>query len=282
MSSLRNYQLNNLPENNKIQYLTPRNNSKLNLYLRYTRNQFCPFQRFVDHRPNPYRPSSSTPSSIKKFIYPTDKEKYISCYKFIDKKKLYPLITRQDLSKYFNLDGILLKHNKPCFSCKKINQGNYGKNYYALVKKSFPFIKGNFSGNITKFLPKNITPTSSRNLTNNLRNRFIENIHYNYNTEDTNANAYTFRNAYNKEQKEQKEEQKQEEQKEEGENENKDKDNFVPFSKKDDNPKVKLLIRNNSSSFFNRPIFRRFHKTQIFNRCKPFLVDEFKEYADYK
>ena len=27
---------------------------------------------------------------------------------------------------------------------------------------------------------------------------------------------------------------------------------------------------------------RRFHKTQIFNHYKPFMVDDFKEYADYE
>lgn len=36
------------------------------------------------------------------------------------------------------------------------------------------------------------------------------------------------------------------------------------------------------SSLYNfRPrLFNKFHKTQIFNQCKPFLVDEFKEFPD--
>jgi len=287
MSFIQNRLLNNLPENNKIPYLTPRNNS--NVLFRYTRNQFCPFQRFVDHRPNPHRPSSSITNYIKKFNYPTEKEKYVSCYKFIDRSKLYPLITRQDLSKYFNFDATLLKHFKPCFSCKKINQGNYGKNYYSLVKKSFPFIKGNFSGNITKFFPKYSTPTNSRNFTNKLRNKFIENIPDKYNTEEISTHMNTFRKTYNEEQKNQKEEKKQKEQeehKEEIKKENKEGiNNENPLMKKDENnvQYVNILTRNNSTSYFNRPtIRRRFHKTQIFNHCKPFLVDEFKEYADYK
>ena len=286
MSLIQNRLLNNLPENNRIPCLTPRNNS--NFVFRYTRNQFCPFQRFVDHRPNPHRPSSSITNYIKKFNYPTDKEKYVSCYKFFDRRKLYPLITRQDLGKYFNFDGTLLKHNKPCFSCKKINQGNYGKNYYALVKKSFPFIKGNFEGNIAKFFPKYGTPTNSRNLTNKIRNKFIENMQDKYNTEEINARMSTFRNTYNDEQNYQHEE-KQEEQnevKEERKNENIKRINFnnqIVKQKENEIQYVNVLTRNNSTGFFNRPMFRRsFHKTQIFNNCKPFLVDEFREYADYK
>ena len=35
-------------------------------------------------------------------------------------------------------------------------------------------------------------------------------------------------------------------------------------------------------NYFNTKPRRRFHKVQIFNNYKPFLVDDFKEYADYE
>ena len=39
----------------------------------------------------------------------------------------------------------------------------------------------------------------------------------------------------------------------------------------------------NSSSYTIKPkIGRRFHKVQIFNNYKPFLVDDFREYAKYE
>ena len=48
-----------------------------------------------------------------------------------------------------------------------------------------------------------------------------------------------------------------------------------------------VKIINNKSKYYNyygaTPKYKRtFHKTQIFNHYKPFMVDDFKEYADYE
>ena len=255
-------------DNNMIKYITPKNKSLIN--FRYTRSQFCPFQKYVDHRPNPYRPLTKSSSSSNLFNHPIEKEKYISCYKFMDKKKLYPLVTRNDLLKYFKRDGTLLLHKIPCHSCNKINQGNYGRNYYSIIKKSFPFIKGNFVGDLNQFFPRYKTPISSRNLTNKIKNKFFQDIsnkyNNNYTTEEKNTDKNTFRKIYDMEQKE--------ERKNEKENE---------VINKNENRRYIFLSRNASSNYFYRPVIRKsFHKTQIFDHCKPYLVDEFKEYGDYK
>ena len=169
-------------DNNRFRrFLTPKNETS---YNRYTKNYFCPFQRYVEHRPNPYRPLSRTNSCKNRFNFPIEKEKFISCYKFMDRRKLYPLITRDDLSKYIKFNTTLFKHKKPCGPCKNINQGNYGQNYYSINKRSFPFVNGNFCGNLVKFTPRiNDQNNHSRNNSKKLRYKLIEKMPMDY-TED--------------------------------------------------------------------------------------------------
>ena len=50
----------------------------------------------------------------------------------------------------------------------------------------------------------------------------------------------------------------------------------------DKNKMINILFANNTKIVFIFPKQRtNFHKTQIFNLCKPFLVDEFKEFGKY-
>lgn len=278
MSSDQNPHFQTMLDNNATKYVIPSMKNRTPLNFRYTNKQFCPFQKFVDHRPYPYRPLSKTNSDVNFFNHPIEREKYISCYKFYNNKRLYPLVSRSDLAKYLRLDGTLLKHQTPCNSCNKINKGNYGRNYYSLIKKSFPFIQGNFTGNLTKFIPRHNTPSNSRNLTNRLKNKFFRNVSEdycvnNYNTEEKNIGGKNaFKKIYDKNKKEEKK------------NEEKDDDfNLNKFIKDDETQRFKYLSRNSQSNYFYRPVIRKtFHKTQIFNHAKPFLVDEFKEYGGYK
>ena len=273
---------------NRIKLITSK--KKLPINFRYTRNQFCSFQKYVDHRPNPFRPLKNSISNTNLFNYPIQKEKYISCYKYIDKSKLHPLITRNDLIKYLKSDSILLRHKTPCNSCSKINEGNYGRNYYSIIKKSFPFIKGNFTGKLNKFYTRYKTPTNSRNQANKLKYKFLENINkeFNntYNTEEKNiSNNQMFKrinsdNTININKNNNKNDVNI---KEERKNEKEEEFDINKFIKKNENKESKIISRNASSNYFYRPIIRkRFHKTQIFDHCKPFLVDEFKEYGGYK
>ena len=210
MSSDQNPHFQTMLDNNATKYVIPSMKNRTPLNFRYTNKQFCPFQKFVDHRPYPYRPLSKTNSDVNFFNYPIEREKYISCYKFYNNKRLYPLVSRSDLAKYLRLDGTLLKHQTPCNSCNKINKGNYGRNYYSLIKKSFPFIQGNFTGNLTKFIPRHNTPSNSRNLTNRLKNKFFRNVSEdycvnNYNTEEKNIGGKNaFKKIYDKNKKEEK------------------------------------------------------------------------------
>lgn len=251
------------------------NKNRTSTNFRYVKQKFCPFQRYVDHRPYPYRPLSNTTTNRDFFNYPTEKEKYISCYKYINKQKLFPLVTRSDLAKYLKLEGTLLRHQTPCYSCNKINGGNYGRNYYSLTKKSFPFIKGNFCGNLTKFNPRQNTPSSSRNQTNKIKDKFFQGINdrynNNFNTEGKNLDKNSVKKMYDTNKKE------------ERKNENNDDINFNEYIQENESKRYKFLSRNASDNHFYRPVIKTtFHKAQIFDHCKPYLVDEFKEYGGYK
>ena len=87
-------------------YLNPFNKTN-SIYYRDTYKQFCPHQRFVDHRPNPYRPFVKPPTYYNNFNNPTEKDSYVPCFQNYPKRELRPLVTRQDLSKYLNSDGYL-------------------------------------------------------------------------------------------------------------------------------------------------------------------------------
>ena len=261
--------------------LTSRNKTPMN--FRDTSSQFCPHQKFVDHRPYPYRSFLKSNSNFNYFNSPVKSENFIPCYKAMNKRKCLPLITRQDLAKYLKFNGTLLKHIRPCTSCIKINKGNYGRNYSTVNQKRFPFIDGNFVGSGPGIIPRYKTPLNSRNKNNHFRYRLSSSKEAYNNEVFTNinnnimSNNNELDNIYNNYMINDK--------KEERKNEEMDK-----FEEIDDNvgnnetKGLKIISKNfSNNTTFYQPLKRtKFHKTQIFNHYKPYLVDEFKEYAEYK
>ena len=225
--------------NNCLNQLTKKNNMK---YYRDTLKQFCPFQRVVDYRPYPFRNFVRASANYNYYNNPTEKDSFFSCFVNYPKKEIQPLITRQDLKKYFKVGGKILKHYKPCSACNRIRDGNYGRNYYTMYHKSFPFINGNFTG--TNFRIKTGKPSvKSRN---DMRSSL-------------NINDFGYTNS--------------------------EKPNIKSVNRNEFNEKVnnscKKSKTNNSTDIFRNYTLsekRQFHKTQIFNRYKPFLVDDFNDY----
>jgi hypothetical protein len=228
-------------------------NQKNSIYFRDTIKQFCPHQRYVDHRPNPFRNFVQPPTNFNYYNNPTEKDTFIPCYNNYPRRELLPLVTRQDLSKYLKNNGRLYKHNKPCKSCSRINEGNYGRNYYTIYHKSFPFINGNFTGTNFRIKNKFVTPYQTRNIP---KPRYDNNYQTNYEANIDNKNDNNVINNENEKNNETEIKQNQNE------------TNVVDS---------KNMINNFSTKFR-----RSFHKTQIFNHYKPFMVDDFKEFADYE
>ena len=240
-------------------YLNPFNKTN-SIYYRDTIKQFCPHQRFVDHRPNPYRPFVKPPTYYNNFNNPTEKDSYVPCFQNYPKRELRPLVTRQDLSKYLNSDGYLYKHQRPCNSCSRINDGNYGRNYYTISQKSFPFINGNFTGKNFGLTHGFKTPYARSTKRFRYKIKDYDNFHENN----------QFNNEYNLNENEKI-----------NLNEN-EKDNEKENAKNENNIESNKQI-NTIESFNTSPKNRRtFHKVQIFNHYKPFMVDDFKNFADYE
>ena len=240
-------------------YLSPYNKTN-SIYFRDTIKQFCPHQRYVDHRPYPYRSFVKPPTDFNYFNNPIEKDSFVPCYIKYPTRELQPLVTRQDLAKYLKNNGKLISHQRPCNSCSRINNGNYGRNYYTIYHKSFPFINGNFTG--TNFGIK-----TGFNYPNTTRNNRSQRLRYKIRDYDNNNINNEYNNNFNNEYNENNNEFNNIEQKE-----NKKDNNIINRNKYFENdylgatPKYK----------------RRFHKTQIFNHYKPFMVDDFKEFADYE
>lgn len=233
-----------------LDYLNPYQKSN-SIYFRDTIKQFCPHQRYVDHRPYPYRPFVK-PTNFNYFNSPTEKDSFIPCFKSYPKRELLPLVTRQDLAKYLKNNGKLISHKRPCNSCSRINYGNYGRNYYTIEHKSFPFINGNFTG--TNFRIINGFSTLYQE-----RNDRKRRLPYKIKDYDNNQTNGEFNNEY------------YENQKNYSENKNQSNINRNNFYKTE-------YFRGGATPNYKR----RFNKTQIFNHYKPFMVDDFKEFADYE
>ena len=128
------------------------------------------------------------------------------------------------------------------------------------LQKSLPAINGRLCDKKFKIIQKYKTPTLTRNMSSDLRHKII-----NFNTDEKNRTLNVSKLH------------PIEETKNEGFEEC-DKTNDVVK----ENAKDKLLSFENLNSIFYKPKKKtNFRKVQIFNHFKPFLVDEFREFAAY-
>ena len=200
-------------------------------------------------------------------------------------KDFHPLYSRQDLSKYLKRKGSLLKNNKRYYSndsknfdsipyrtqdnCKFYCRGTSQEN--PLINNcQFPTIRQPFNdryGNMRNLKTKGYTPKNKQKISFKLANNnnstlnSCENIpsHKNINSTDFLKN-----NGY----------------------ENCNESNFqtIKNSTNDDNKTSKrdqIINQFNHSNYALRQGRRTFRKAQIFNNYKPFLVDNFRNFADY-
>jgi len=206
--------------------------------------KICPFQRFIDQRPYPYRKFIRSSSDLNYFNHPIKQDQYVSCFKNIFDRKLRPLVSREDLAKFLhNRSNTLFKHLKPCNSCSEINNSNYNKNYYINFKKCLPIIRKRESKENINDL-KISECCKEENSTNLSRNIPIikKKIHSDICERSKNFEIKKI------------------------------------DTKKEKNLNLEKQLNNkfNSTSFCYIPRNKRgFHKTQIFNGSKPFLVDDF-------
>ena len=237
-------------------------------------------KNYINYKPNPY--ASFLKSSAPFKYYNNEKDKLLVCYNGGPRKEFRPLITRENLAKFLRNRSATLRYRKPCGCFSNYNLQKYQsfkcpcKEHYNTFyqKKELPQINDNDNIRYNNIL---MTPPSKNRtngkITYKLKNNF-NSENYRINTESNNYENDKIRD------KEAKEEDKNNAEKENKEEiiEKKKEENVI--EKRDQKP-----YKRSYYNFFNISNIRprvSFHKIQIFNNCKPFLVDDFKDYGYYE
>jgi hypothetical protein len=228
-------------------------NQKKTIYFRDTLKQNGPNQKYADHMPYAYR------SNVKP-------QGEFPCFENNPKGDFNPLASRENLNKYLKTKNSYFSRHKQCQACQRLNW-SYGKNYNTSYQKTFPLIKGSFPSlkqtNEMSYQTRNNGKLKYK-LGNYDTNNYVNNDYETYN-EDSNVKYPKIEKKPNS-----------------LDNTEKQNNRYNTIdatnSIKNDNCGNKVI-----NSYSYQPRFRRtFHKRQIFNNYKPFMVDDFHEYADYE
>ena len=260
-------------ENNN--YINPLSQSHNSIYFRDKIKQNNPGQKDVFQNNYHYRSLSKGPTDFNHYknpIEPIEKDNFNSYGGNFTKREFNPYITRHNLANYLRTGGSLYNNREPNFPSNRINKGNFERNYNTYYQKNFPLINRNLKEDGFNYTHGFNTP----HLANN--NREI-----NYKLEDSspqNNGNYGERNDY----------------KEQNIIKDNNYENIKNIQKSTDFGKTQNIKKEgkvNEYSYNNKyittyykpyvpPVRRSFHKTQIFNNYKPFMVDDFKEFAEYE
>ena len=220
---------------------------------------------------------SSTPFNY--IINKHDKDGLLVYYNGGPRKQFHPLLTKDNLNQILkNRRSISTRYKRPCgcysnYNITKYSQEyiypNYERNEHFYKSNNLPYIGDNDNSryiNQSRFISPQI---ANRKITNKLKDDDnYNNSKYRINTE---TNNYKNNKIL------------QSEKNEEIENENKAEAHEEKIEEKKEEIKDEEKEKNKKSfNYFNLKPRRRFHKIQIFNNCKPFLVDDFKDYGYYE
>ena len=212
---------------------------------------------------------SSTPFNY--IINKHDKDGLLVYYNGGPRKQFGLLITKYNLNQILkNRRSFSTRYKRPCGCYSNYNISKYSQEYiYPNYERNEHFYKSNN-------LPYIGDNDNSRDIN---QSGFISpqignrKINYKFNINDTKYRINTENNNYENNKN------MQFEKNEEIENKNKveDHEEQIEEIKDEENKKYKKNF-----NYFNLKPRRRFHKIQIFNNCKPFLVDDFKDYGYYE
>lgn len=210
--------------------------------------------KFIFHRPNYYRSFINSSAPFNYYKNPKDKNTFLISYNGGPKKQLHTYITKEDLKEDF--------HENKDFIHKNINPSIYQiKNKFPKLSRNKSFNENNdkrgnnyMSNTFNKieYLPENHFNRDVSGFRSSKAFRMSKDGKIILTLKKFNDNKYNLNNNLRYEK---------------NENENEEVKNM----------KIKPRFINSCFSFRPR-INKRFHKTQIFNLCKPFLVDEFQEF----
>ena len=284
------------PKNTKIKFLaTSQNhyNSFNNANLSSIREKIKKKSYNLNY--NNFRPNSSKYNTFLKSSAPfkycnniNNKDSLVVYYNGGPRKQFCPLITRENLSQYLKNRSTSFRFKRPCGCYSNVYSSKYIQEYqypnYERKEHYNTFCKENNLPNICDnenirhskgFMSPQILTRKNGKITYKLKGN-LDDDKYRINTE---SNNYTKnKNIEVQEQVEKKEKEEindlEYEEKQGDINEKKEEEESNDLNN-ENNQKKKYKI-------FNIRPRRRFHKVQIFNNCKPFLVDDFKDYGYYE
>ena len=215
------------------------------------RNSSFTNKNFCVKTPNLYKSFLNSSSPYNYVQIPQDKNTFLICYN--GGPKVYAYVEKDKLSKELDKKDILYREPKQCGCFKKIyipkltrnlsnleknrinNKENYG------FKKLFSGYNQNFLSNKLNFKKENRYLTPNKMIYNNNNNKISKPKKFN----NKNNNDY---------------------------------DNYLPKQKISfENCNNKLILKRNKYDSLlykiNRNIDKKFHRTQIFDHCKPFLME---------
>ena len=204
-------------------------------------------------------------SSAPFYICNNDKNGMLVRYNGGPQKKIYPRYNNTNLSRFLPNRSTSLRFKRPCGCLSNYNISKYTQFW------DYPYYNNNYRKNNLPFLNRENMRYSHRIMTPQYRNN--TKITYKLKNNDDNDNFVGNGNVgeYN-------------DKIEENENEKKNdvKNQLDNEEKEEKKEEIKEEKKNNVLNYFKKQTRRRFHKVQIFNNYKPFLVDDFKDYADYE
>ena len=238
---------------------------------------------YNNYMPNSYKYTTFMKSSAPFNYYNNmnDRNGLLVCYNGGPRKEFRPIITRDNLAQILRNRSNSFKYRKPCgcysnFYCSKYTpeyeypnyerRDNYNTYHRENKETNLPYIYDNENlRHSHDFMSPQMGLRKNEKITYKLKGNLDEEK----NRINTDSNACECNQNKNPEIEEQEKKEEIHEEKKEEINEEEKKE------------KIENNNRKNLNCFNLRPR-RRFHKVQIFNNCKPFLVDDFKEYGYYE
>ena len=216
-------------------------------------------KKFVLHRPNLYRSFLNSSAPFNYYKNPVDKNTYLVCYNGGPQNQLFSLVNREDINQEFykNNKETIFRSIKPC--------GCPSQQPIPKLSRNLSYLNNKMNDN-GKTLFNNCEKINSLPHRPLSRNEGLFNGFRNAKTLRRNNDGkiiYTLKKFI----------------------EENNKPNALRYEDKKGDEQINkknIILRNRYSSFYAfRPrINKIFHRTQIFDHFKPFLVDEFQEFPD--
>ena len=217
-------------------------------------------KKFVLGRPNLHRSFITSSAPFNYYKNPIDKNTYLVCYNGGPQNQLFSLINREDINRELckNNKEAIFRSIKPC--------GCLSQQPIPKLSRNLSHLNNKMDSNYSKTLFNNCEKINCLPQRPLSRNERLFNEFRNDKTLRRSKDGkiiYTLKKFIE---------------------ENNKLNSLRSEDKKEDEKihKKNMILRNRYSSIYAfRPrINKIFHRTQIFDHCKPFLVDEFQEFPD--